>query len=151
MDVYQTLEKLGIALPEPSVPVGLFQPVNQVGPLLYISGQGSYYRDHRIEGKLGADVTVEQGQLGARYCMLNALAAAQEYLGDLNRIKRIVKLLGFVAGTADFYQQPAVVNGASQTLIDIFGENGRHARSAIGTNSLPSNLSVEIEVILEIE
>lgn len=150
-DIYKRLKELEIELPEPSVPIGLFRPVNQVGNTLYVSGQGSYYRDEIIKGKLGKDVTVEKGRLGAKYCMMNALAALDQYLGDLNRIKKVVKLLGFVNGADDFGRQPEVVNGASQLLIDLFGENGKHARSAIGTNSLPNNISVEIEAIFEIE
>lgn len=151
MDIYKRLKELEIELPAPSVPVGLFCPVNQIGNMLYVSGQGSYYGEERIEGRLGDQVTVEDGNRGARYCMLNALAALEEYLGDLNKIKRVVKLLGFVAGSEDFHRQPEVINGASQTLLSIFGEAGQHARSAIGTCSLPQNLSVEIEAIFELK
>ena len=106
--------------------------------LLFASGQGSFYKDRRIEGKVGGGVTLEEGQLGARYCMLNMLAALDAHLGDLNRIRRVVKLLAFVSSAPDFYQQPAVVNGASQLLIDL------------AVNTLPSNLSVEIEAIFEL-
>lgn len=151
MDIYKRMRDLGIELPEVPPPVGLFLPARQVGNLLFASGQGSFYRDHRVEGKVGADVTLEEAQLGARYCMLNMLAALDAQLGNLNRIQRVVKLLAFVSSAPDFYQQPAVVNGASQLLIDLWGEEGRHARSAIATNTLPSNLSVEIEAIFELK
>lgn len=151
MDVYGRLKELNIELPAAPPPVGLFQPYVQAGKLIFASGQGSFYKDTRIEGKVGADVTAEEAQLGARYCIINILAALDANLGDLNKIKRVVKLLAFVNSAPDFYQQPAVVNGASQLLIDIWGNEGRHARSAIATNTLPSNLSVEIEAIFELK
>ena len=151
MDIYERMRELGVELPEAPPPVGLFLPARQVGSLLFASGQGSFYRDRRVEGKVGADVTLEEAQLGARYCILNMLAALDAYLDDLNRIQRVVKLLAFVSSAPDFYQQPAVVNGASQLLIDLWGEEGRHARSAIAANTLPSNLSVEIEAIIELK
>ena len=100
---------------------------------------------------MGVDVTLEQAQKAARACAINTLSALEAYLGDLNRVKRCVKILGFVAGADDFTDQAKVINGASQVFIDIFGENGRHARSAIGTNSLPLGLTVEVESIFEIE
>ena len=151
MDIYERMKELGIELPEAPPPVGLFLPARQLGNALFASGQGSFYKDHRVEGKVGSDVTLEEAQLGARYCMLNMLASLETYLGDLNRIRRVVKLLAFVSSAPDFYQQPAVVNGASQLLIALWGEDGRHARSAIATNTLPSNLSVEIEAIFELK
>ena len=96
-------------------------------------------------------MTVDEAQMAARVCAVNTIAALQAYLGDLNRIKQVVKLLGFVAGADNFTEQAKVINGASQLFIEIFGEDGRHARSAIGTNSLPLGLVVEIETIFEIE
>lgn len=150
MDIYGRLTEMGVELPEASTPVGMFTPVNQVGNLLYVSGQGSYYRELWIKGRLGDSVSLEEGQMGARYCILNTLAALQEYLGDLGRIKRVVKLLGFVSSDLDFHEQPVVINGASRFLLELFGEQGRHARSAIGVNTLPMDLSVEIESIFEI-
>ncbi|MCI8915796.1 MAG: RidA family protein [Oscillospiraceae bacterium] len=151
MDIYERMTELGIELPPAPPPVGLFLPARQVGSLLFASGQGSFYKDHRIEGKVGADVTLEDARLGARYCMLNMLASLDAHLGDLNRILRVVKLLAFVSSAPDFCRQPDVVNGASQLLIDLWGEEGRHARSAIAVNTLPSNLSVEIEAIFELD
>ena len=150
MDVYERLKELDIKLPAPPEPVGLFQTVAQVGNLVYLSGQGSYCGDTWVTGKVGAERTVEEAQQGARLCMLNLLSVLDGYLGDLNRIKRPVKLLGFVNGAPGFDRQPAVINGASQLLIDIFGENGKHTRSAIGAGSLPMGISCEIEAIFEV-
>ncbi len=151
MDVYARLKELGIELPEGLSAAGLYKPVNQTGNLVFISGQGSIENGTRLTGRLGVDVTVEQGQRAARACAINTLSALQAYLGDLNRIKKVVKILAFVAGSDDFTEQATVVNGASQLFIDVFGEDGRHARSAIGTNSLPLGLTVEVESIFEIE
>lgn len=150
MDVYERLKELGIQLPAPPKPVGLFQTVSQVGNLLYLSGQGSFCGEEWVSGKVGTERTVEEAQRGAQLCLLNLLSVLDDYLGDLNRVTRAVKLLGFVNGEPDFDQQPAVINGASQLLIDIFGDKGRHARSAIGAGSLPMNISCEIEAIFEI-
>ncbi len=151
MDVYEKMKRLGVVLPPAPAPVGLFLPVCQTGDLLFVSGQGSFLGDRRIEGQAGRQVSLEDARLGARFCMLNALACLQDYLGDLNRIRRAVKLLAFVSSDNDFCQQPAVVNGASQLLLDLWGEQGRHARSAIAVNTLPSNLTVEIESIFELK
>lgn len=151
MDVYARLKELNIELPEGLAAAGLYKPVNQTGNLLFISGQGSIENGERLTGRVGVDVTVEDGQKAARACAINTLAALHAYLGDLNRIKKVVKILAFVAGADDFTQQANVVNGASQVFIDVFGEEGRHARSAIGTNNLPLGLTVEVESIFEIE
>lgn len=127
-------------------------PVKQVGNLLYVSGQGATVRGVPVvTGKVGADRTLEEGQQAARICVMNGLSTLQNYLGDLNRIKSLVKTLGFVASAADFNMQPKVIDGASLLLVDLLGpENGIGARSAIGTNELPGNITVEIEFIFEI-
>lgn len=151
MDVYENLKKQGIELPEGLSAAGLYKPVNQTGNLLFVSGQGSIDKGERLTGRVGVDVTLEQAQYAAKVCAVNTLSALQAYLGDLNRIKRCVKILAFVAGADTFTDQALVVNGASQVFIDAFGEDGRHARSAIGTNSLPLGLTVEVESIFEIE
>lgn len=151
MDVYENLKAHGIELPEGLSAAGLYKPVNQTGNLLFVSGQGSIDRGEALTGRVGVDVTVEQAQHAAKVCAVNTLAVLHNYLGDLNRVKRCVKILGFVAGADDFTGQALVINGASQTFIDAFGEEGRHARSAIGTNSLPLGLTVEVESIFEIE
>ena len=151
MDVYENLKKAGIELPEKLAAAGLYKPVNQAGNLVFISGQGSMVDDTKITGRVGADLSVEEGAAAARICAINTLAALEAYLGDLNRVKRCVKILGFVASTDDFHEQAQVINSASQVFIDAFGEEGRHARSAIGSNALPLGLAVEVESIFEIE
>ena len=151
MDVYENLKSLGISLPEGLAAAGLYKPVNQTGNLLFVSGQGSVDNGVSITGRVGIDLSVEEAQRAARASGINTLSALQDYLGDLNKIKKCVKILGFVAGADDFTEQAKVINGCSQLFIDVFGENGRHARSAIGTNSLPLGLTVEVESIWEIE
>ena len=151
MDVYENLKKAGIELPEKLAAAGLYKPVNRAGNLLFVSGQGSMMdKGVHLTGRVGVDVSVEQAQYAARVCAINTLSALEAYLGDLNRVKKCVKILAFVAGAYDFTGQAQVVNGASQVFIDAFGEEGRHARSAIGTNSLPLGLTVEVESIFEI-
>lgn len=151
MDVYENLKNHGIELPEKLNAAGLYKPVNQTGNLLFISGQGSIEKGEKLTGRVDVDVTPERAQYAARVCALNTLAALEDYLGDLNRVKRCVKILAFVAGADDFTGQAGVVNGASQVFIDAFGEEGRGARSAIGTNNLPLGLTVEVESIFEIK
>lgn len=151
MSVYSKLEKMGIELPPPPPLGGIYVPVKQVGNLLYTAGNGPTRGGVPVfKGKLGAGVGMEEGQEAARLCILNILASLHAYLGDLDRIKNVVKLLGFVASTPDFCRQPEVMNGASQLLIDLLGDRGRHARSAIGTNVLPGDIPVEIELVLEV-
>ena len=151
MDVYKNLQDLGIELPEGLAAAGLYRPVNQTGNLLFVSGQGSMENGKHLTGRVGVDTTVEEAQYAARVSGINTLAALQAYLGDLNKVKKCVKLLGFVAGADDFTEQAKIINGCSQLFIDVFGDEGRHARSAIGTNSLPLGLTVEVESIWEIE
>jgi len=152
-NIYDKLETLGITLPTPSAAIGVYAPsiafgdnlVNTSGCLPHINGEEKY------KGKLG-DLTLEEGYDAARNCTLNALAILHRDLGDLNRIKRFVKILCFVAGRDDFYSQPKVANGASELLCEIFGkEKGMPARSAVGVNALPGNVPVEIEFLVEIE
>ena len=152
MDIYARLKELNITLPEPPPKGGIYKPVKQVGNMLYISGQGATEKGVPVYiGQVGAESTLEQGQAAARLCALNALSTMENYLGDLNKVKSLVKMLGFVASAPGFNQQPAVINGASQLLADIFGEeNGIGVRSAIGTNELPGRITVEIEFIFEV-
>lgn len=152
MDIYAKLKEFGIELPPPPPLGGIYKPVKQIGSLLYISGQGPTRNGVPLVcGKLGSERTIEEGQQAARLCVLNALSILHEYLGDLNKIKSTVKLLVFVESAPGFSHQPEVANGASQLLVDIFGEeHGMGARSAIGTNELPGNISVEIEFIFEV-
>ena len=149
--VYARMQEKGIILPQALVPVGLYLPVQQTGNLVFISGQGCIENGVGLTGRAGADVSVEEAARRAEVCMKNTLAALEGYLGSLERVKKAVKILAFVAGTDDFTQQAVVVNAASQLLLDVFGDAGRHARSAIGTNSLPLGLTVEIESIFEVE
>jgi enamine deaminase RidA (YjgF/YER057c/UK114 family) len=149
----QQLQKLGITLPEPSSPVANYVKYVQSGNLLYLSGTGPLKSDGTlIKGKLGADLTIEQGYEAARITAINLIATLKSATGgDLNKVTRIVKVLGMVNATPDFNDAPKVINGFSDLVVEIFGERGRHARSAIGVASLPSGIAVEIELIVEVE
>ena len=147
------LAELGITLPVPAKPVANYVGWVRTGNLVYTAGQVPL-KDGKIEyqGKLGKDYTVEQGAAAARICAINVVAQLKDAVGgDLDRIKRIVKVVGFVNGVPDFADHPKVVNGASDLLVEIFGDKGRHARSAVGSGSLPVNVAVEVEAVAEIE
>lgn len=151
MGVYERLNELGIKLPAPPPIGGLYVPVKVVGNIAFVSGHGPTIDGKPVmTGKVGSGLTIGQGQEAARLVALNILATLHEYLGDLNRIKSVVKLLGLVASADGFNEQPSVINAASQIFIDIFGEAGWHARSAMGTNELPGGIPVEIEMIFEL-
>ena len=151
MDIYERLKESGIVLPQAAKAMGLYVPVKITGNLAYVSGQGPMVDGKPVcTGKVGRDVSLEQAQAAAKQIALNTIALLHEYTGDLNRVKSVVKVLGFVASAPGFGEQPAVINAYSQALIDVFGENGRHARSAIGANELPLDISVEIESIFEL-
>jgi len=150
--IEKKLKSMGIVIPDAPKPVASYVPCVQTGKLVYTSGQGCKKDGIPVyKGKLGKDLTVEEGYEAAKISIINCLAILKGHLGSLDKIKRVVKLLGFVASVPEFVQQPYVINGASDLLIKVFGEKGRHARSAIGTNILPSNMPVEIEMIVEIE
>lgn len=151
-NVYEKMKELGIQLPTPGPAGGIYTPVMEFGTnLLYFSGCGPQ-GETTFEGKLGTDLTLEEGQQAARNCMLNLLANLEAKTGDLNKVKRFVKVLAFVASDNSFTQQPQVVNGGSQLLVDLFGESaGKPARSAIGVNVLPGNIPVEIEMLVELK
>ena len=151
MDIYERLRELDIELPQAAKVMGLYVPVKIAGNMAYVSGQGPLV-DGKLTcvGKVGKDVSAEQAQAAARQIALNTLAALHEYVGDLNKIKSVVKVLGFVASAEGFNEQPAVINAFSQVFVDVFGDNGRHARSAVGANELPLDISVEIESIFEL-
>ncbi len=152
MGVYENLKKLNLELPAPPPLGGVYVPVKQVWNLLFTAGQGSTQNGVPVvSGKAGTDVSIETAQNGAMVAALNMLSILHQYTGDLNRVKNVVKLLGFVASTPGFGNQPKVMNAASQLLVDLFGEAGRHARSAIGVNELPGNITVEIEGIFELK
>ena len=153
MNVYDKLKEMNLTLPTPPARGGLYTPVMEFGDhLLYCSGCGPNIGSTNILGKLGKDLTLEEGQEAAKRCMLNLLANLDAKIGDLNRIKRFVKVLGFVNSADGFSQQPQVINGGSQLLLDLFGEErGLPARTAMGTNATPGNIAVEIEVLVEYE
>lgn len=152
MSIYDRMKELGVSLPDAPEAMGLYVPVRASGTLLFSSGQGPLRNGEVLfTGKVGAERTLEEGAEAARLCALNILAQAERFLGDLSRVRGVVKVLGFVASAPEFNDQPKVINGASQLFIDLFGEAGRHARSAIGTNELPGDITVEVEAILEFE
>lgn len=152
MSAEDRLRNLGIELPPAPKPVGLYKPMVVVGSLAYLSGHGPLHSDGSLTtGRLGADMDTEAGFAAARQTGLAMLATLQNSLGSLDRVKRVVKLLGLVRCTDDFGDQPKVINGCSQLFADVFGsESGIAARSALGTNALPTGIAVEIEGIFEI-
>lgn len=140
---------LGVELPQKAHLKGLI-PVRREGRLLYVSGQGPTIDGRpRYQGKVGADVSLDDAYNAAQLCGLNALAALRDFLGgDLTRVQRVVKVLGLVASAPDFYRQPEVVDGFSDLMVSVWGDEGRHARSAVGVAALPNNIPVEVEVIV---
>jgi enamine deaminase RidA (YjgF/YER057c/UK114 family) len=146
------LAELGIELPKAAAPVAAYVPAVLTGNTLVVSGQITVWNgERRFVGKVGSDLTVEEGKQAARLCALNLLAQAKAALGgDLDRVARVVRLGGFVNAVADFTEQPAVVNGASELMLEVFGDAGRHARSAVGVASLPFNVAVEVEATFEV-
>lgn len=149
----EKLKTLGIVLPTPMKPVGNYVPWVKSGDLVYISGQGAVVEGKvQYPGKLGDTVSLADGAASAKLTCINILAQLRDAAeGDLSKVKRIVKLVGFVASTPEFTDQPKVINGASDLMVEVFGDKGRHARSAVGVPSLPMNLSVEIEAVVELE
>lgn len=146
------LEALGLTLPPVSAPIGSYVTCKRQGDLLYLSGAGPIVQGEVLyKGKVGAEITPDVGYEAAKVSALNLIAALKAELGDLSKVKSIVKLLGLVACADGFYGHPGVINGASDLLFEVFGEKGRHARSAIGVFSLPMNIPVEIEMIVETE
>jgi enamine deaminase RidA (YjgF/YER057c/UK114 family) len=152
MKIETRLKEMGLELPAPGKPVANYVPAVRTGNLVFLSGHGPVLENgNLITGKVGADLTLEEGYKAARQVALVLLASLQSEIGDLDKVRRVVKLLGMVNCTPDFVDQPKVVNGASDLLVEIFGEKGKHARSAVGMNALPLNIAVEIEMIAEIE
>ncbi|MBQ1207270.1 MAG: RidA family protein [Lachnospiraceae bacterium] len=152
-NVYEVLKEMGVQLPEPPAKGGVYTPVMEFGDkFLYCSGCGCAIGDENYLGKVGADLTLDEGRAAAKNCMLNLLSILDAKTGDLNKIKRFVKVLAFVNSADDFVQQPQVVNGGSEFLRDLFGEEkGLPARSAIGVNTLPGGIACEIECLVELE
>jgi len=151
MSAEKKLKDLGITLPTPPQPIANYVRTVRVGNLLFVSGHGPYSDGKiKISGKVGKELTVEEGYQVARNVGVNCLASVKAAVGDLDKVKRVVKLLGMVHCTEDFKDQPKVINGCSDLLVEIFGEIGKHARSAVGMQALPNGIPVEIEMILEI-
>lgn len=144
------LQEIGVKLPEVRPPVANYVPAVRVGNLVYTAGQVSGSGGTEIKGKLGAALSVEQGREAARLCALNALAALLTVLDSLDQVQRVVRVGGFVNSAAGFEQQPAVMNGASDLLVEVFGEAGKHARTAVGVNELPLGYAVEVELVVEV-
>jgi enamine deaminase RidA (YjgF/YER057c/UK114 family) len=151
-NVELVIKQLGLDLPEAPKPVAAYIPAKQSGKLVFTSGQLPMVKGELIsKGLLGQDVEIEEANRAAEICTLNALAAIKGVIGDLDRIKQIVRVVGYVSSVPTFTQQPVVVNGASELLLEIFGEAGKHARSAVGMAVLPLNASVEIELTVEVD
>ncbi len=147
----ENLASLGITLPPVATPIANYVPSVRTGNLLFVSGNGPSDELPNRAGKLGTDLTVEQGYEVARDVGIKLIASIQDAVGDLSRVKRIVKLLGMVNSAPDFADQPAVINGCSDLLVAVFGDAGKHARSAVGMGALPGDIAVEIELIAEVE
>ena len=151
MSVEDRLKELGLTLPETPTPAGNYVPAVRSGNMVYVSGHGPRQPDGlHVIGKVGHDLTVDEGYAAARLTMLNCLASLKVEIGDLDRVTRIVKLFGMVNCTEDFERHPEVINGGSDLLTALFGERGKHARSAVGMQSLPRGIAVEIEFIAEV-
>ena len=151
-NVEKKLKELGIELPEPPQPAAAYVPAKATGNLVYTSGQDCRVNGKlKYKGKVGSDLSVEEGYDAARQVMINILAVLKAHIGNLDRIKQVVKVLGFVNSADGFVEQPYVINGASELLEEVLGEKGKHARSAIAANELPFHTPVEIEMIVEID
>jgi enamine deaminase RidA (YjgF/YER057c/UK114 family) len=147
----ERLQKLGVSLPAPAVPVAAYVPCVRTGNLVYVSGQVPSVDGKPTHlGHLGDDVDLEAGRAAARTCAVNVLAALKAELGELSRVRRVVKVTGFVASTPGFTDMPQVVNAASELFGDVFGDAGRHARAAVGVAALPLGVPVEVEAIVEV-
>src|SRR5258708_15173054 len=144
------LRELGISLPPPRAPLANYVPARRVGNLVYTAGQVSGTAEQEFKGKLGAELGVDEGRAAARMCALNCLAALLTVVDSLDSVKQLVRVGVFVHSAAGFNQQPAVANGASDLFVEIFGDRGRHARTAVGVNELPAGFSVEVELIAEV-
>ena len=152
MNIEAKIERLGLQLPSPATPVANYVPAVRTGSLVFLSGHGPMREDGSlITGKLGSDLKVEEGYEAAKRVALGLLGSLKGLIGDLDKVTRIVKLLGMVNCESTFKDHPQVINGASDFLVEVFGDKGKHARSAVGMNALPFNISVEIEMVVEVE
>jgi enamine deaminase RidA (YjgF/YER057c/UK114 family) len=151
-DVESRVKELGIQLITPTAPVANYVKAVRVGNVIYLSGHGPDKPDGgQVTGKLGSDLTIEQGQEAARLVGISLLSSLKREIGSLNKVKRIVKVTGFVNAVPSFENHPQVMNGFSDLMVQVFGESGKHARSSVGMGSLPSNIAVEIEMIVEVK
>ncbi len=150
--INENLKKINISIPDAPEPVGAYVAYKKINNLLFISGQLPINADGKmIKGKIGKDLTLEDGQKASRLCVINILAQAKKAMnGDLEKIKNCIKITGFVNSSDDFKDQPKVINPASETLAAVFGDKGKHSRAAVSTNSLPLGAAVEIDAIFEI-
>lgn len=150
MSIDARLEELGIVLPEAAAPVASYVPVVLHGGMAFVSGQISFVDGELMKGRLGDDVSLDDGMKAARGCGLMILAQLKAVLGSLDRVERVIKLGGFVSSTPDFTDQPKVVNGASDLMLEVFGEAGKHSRAAVGVPSLPLGVAVEVDAIVAV-
>ena len=148
--IEQKIAELGLELPQPAAPVASYVPAVEAGGMLFISGQLPFVDGKVVTGRLGEDVSLEQGETAARACGIMLIAQMKAALGSLDRVERIVKLGAFISSTADFTAQPKVANGASDLMVQVFGPAGQHARSAVGVPVLPLGAAVEIDAIVAI-
>ena len=152
MSVEAKIKELGLQLPSPATPVANYVPAVRTGNLVFLSGHGPLREDGSlITGKLGRDLTVEEGYEAAKRTAMGLLGSLKGLIGDLDKVRRVVKLLGMVNCDPTFKDHPKVINGASDLLVEVFGDEAKHARSAVGMNGLPFNMAVEIEMIVEVE
>ena len=152
MTVEEKLRAMGLELPAPPKPVASYVQCVQTGNLVFVSGQVPRVQGELpYRGKVGAELSIEQGQQAARACALNALSQVKQEIGDLARLRRVVKLTVFVASASGFQEQPKVADGASQLLAELLGEKGQHARATVGVNELPLGVAVEMDMIVEVE
>ena len=153
MNTENKLKELNIILPKAPSPVGAYVAFKKIDKFLFISGQLPINADGKmIKGKIGKDLTLEEGQKASELCVVNIIAQAKKAMdGDLNKIKNCIKITGYVNSTDNFIDQPKIINPASETLSSVFGDNGKHARAAVSTNSLPLGAAVEIDAIFEVE
>ena len=151
MNVYKRISQLGLELPKVPKPVASYVPAKIYNDLVFSSGQtGTIDGQLQCKGKVGREISIEEAQISARQSVLNCLASIESVIGDLNRVEEVIKLTGYVASAEGFGQQPAVVEGASKLLLEIFGDNGQHARAAIGVAELPFGAPVEVELVVRV-
>ena len=152
MTVEEKLQSMGITIPETPKPVAAYVPARRVNNLVFSSGQIPVVKGElKFKGKLGAEISKEQGYEAAKICALNGLSSIKSLIGNLDLIEQVVKVVGFVASANGFTEQPAVINGASEFLLAVFGERGKHARSAVGVAELPLGVPVEVEMVVQIK